>query len=133
MLLRLIREPTIDGATLGSLFLDGVWNCWTLEDALRDVKLAGETAIPAGRYGLVLDPSARFHRLMPHVLDVPGFEGIRIHAGNTTADTEGCILVGQTRGKAQVLNSMLAFGPLFDALKRSQSPITVAIENPVTA
>lgn len=131
MHLRLIREPTTDaGATLGALYVNGVWQCWTLEDAIRDHKVPGATAIPAGRYHVIVDLSARFQRLMPHVLDVPGFEGIRIHPGNTPVDTEGCILVGGRRGDGALQDSRIVFEVLFSKLLTASAPITLAIANP---
>ena len=86
--------------TTGQLSVDGVFQCWTLEDQARSpgVKIPGKTAIPYGTYRVIHDLSARFGRVMFHVLDVPGFAGIRIHAGTTDKDTEGCILVGNQRG-----------------------------------
>ena len=82
----------------GLLFIDGLFFCGTLEDPWRDLsrqqKVPGETCIPAGTYRVVIDLSARFNKLMPHVLNVPHFEGIRFHSGNTRRDTEGCILLG---------------------------------------
>lgn len=133
MLLRLIREPSIDGATLGSLYVDGAWQCWTLEDAIREVKIAGETAIPPGRYRVAIYESVRFKRPMPHVLDVPNFTGILIHPGNTTADTEGCILVGQRREPARITESRLAFDALVVTLRGATLPIVLLVENPLTA
>ncbi len=118
MKLRLQREPSSGGATLGSLFIDGVFECYTLEDVERPVKVPHETAIPAGTYKLVVDFSNRFQRKMPHVLNVPGFDGIRIHTGNTDKDTEGCILVGTVKQAADFLaNSKVAFGKLFPKLE----------------
>lgn len=75
---------------------------FTMEDAVRerlgcpvtDWKIPGKTAIPCGAYPLILDLSHRFKKIMPHILNVEGFSGVRIHAGNTEADTEGCILLG---------------------------------------
>ena len=83
--------------TLGALSIDGLFECFVLEDQVRapGIKVPGQTAIPAGRYRLSITPSARFKEALPLLADVPGFEGIRIHAGNTHDDTEGCLLVGQ--------------------------------------
>jgi len=99
MQIRVVREPTKNDTTLGSLFIDDHWQCHTLEDVIRPAgeKVYGQTAIPAGRYKLILSMSNRFKKIMPEVVAVPGFAGIRIHAGNTAKDTEGCLLLGQTR------------------------------------
>lgn len=104
--------------TLGSLLIDGVWQCYTLEDETRDgAKVPGETSIPPGVYQVVVDQSVRFGRLMPHILDVPGFTGVRIHKGNTAADTEGCILLGARNSAAGVISdSKAAYDPFFAKL-----------------
>lgn len=113
MNLLLQRQPSRDGCTIGRLAVDGVFDCWTLEDVVRDgPKIAHQTAIPAGRYRVDITLSARFGRMLPVLLNVPGFEGIRIHPGNTSADTEGCILVGQDRANASIVSSRLALGAL---------------------
>jgi hypothetical protein len=130
MELRLIREPTKNGTTLGALYVDKVWQCWTLEDAIRPEKIQGETCIPEGKYKVILDESIRFQRLMPHIISVPNFTGIRIHYGNTRKDTEGCILVGKTRGNALIGLSKEAFGDLFLSLRCAKDEITIKIENP---
>lgn len=93
------RERSMLGATLGELTVQGARICWTLEDTVRPAgqKVPGQTAIPQGSYPVRISYSPRFHREMPEVLSVPGFEGIRIHWGNFASDTEGCILVGLTR------------------------------------
>ena len=107
--------------TIGKLYIDGVYHCFTLEDKVREgEKVQNETAIPYGIYSVIIDISTRFGRPMPHVLDVPGFEGIRIHTGNTSHDTEGCILLGTTwAGKDFVGNSKFAFEPFFEKLKEA--------------
>ena len=98
---KLIRKIFLENVTGGELFLGDLFLCYTLEDTDRrleegGVKIPGKTAIPRGVYRIELDHSVRFKRLLPHLIDVPGFEGIRIHAGNTELDTEGCILPGET-------------------------------------
>lgn len=139
MTLRVVREPTVLGATLGVLFVDGYFECFTLEDAIREVpgqpvetwKVPGQTAIPAGRYRVDITPSQRFQRLMPILLDVPGFEGIRIHPGNAAIDTAGCILVGRTREMGRVGESRVAFEALFSRLKTHlDEGLWIDVENP---
>lgn len=121
--MKLVLERTVFGKdfTLGKLYADGSLFCYTLEDVVRPVgspKVFGATAIPTGTFKVVIDRSKRFGRDMPHVLDVPGFEGIRIHSGNTDKDTEGCILVGQYAGDRNwVSNSKIVFGKLYVMLQ----------------
>ena len=107
--LRLEREFFTPTETLGSLYINGKFFCFTLEDkdrglrsshALADIrarKVAGETAIPTGTYKVVVNLSNRFKRPMPLLLNVPGFEGVRLHGGNTHHNTEGCPLVARSR------------------------------------
>ena len=92
MKLLLKRHPTIKETTVGELFIDGVFTCYTIEDAVRDKKVYGETAIPKGTYKVLINYSPRFNKPLPILLDVPNYVGIRIHAGNTHKNTEGCIL-----------------------------------------
>lgn len=95
--------------TIGCLSVDGTRFCDTLEDRVRDLKhepkVPGATAIPPGRYEVIVNYSPRFRRDLPRLLNVPCFEGILIHRGNTAADTSGCILVGENREPGKVLNS----------------------------
>ena len=131
MHLRVIREPSTAAATMGILLIDGVFTCWTLEDVVREVKIPGETAIPAGRYAVQLSLSQRFQKVLPEVLAVPGYIGIRIHAGNTQADTAGCLLVGRIRADDRVEESKLALMHVMEQLRRATTagdPITITIE-----
>ena len=141
MLLEVRREPSGGGCTLGSLFVDGEFECFTLEDLVREVpelavekwKVPGKTAIPSGTYRVIVSMSARFQKLLPLLVDVPGFQGVRIHSGNVAADTEGCILVGNLRADAAVLDSRVAFQGLFPkiqaALDRDEQ-VHIRITNP---
>ena len=117
MKLRLVRENSGDETTLGDLFMDGIWFCKTLEDRDRrleagGVKVPRETAIPLGTYPVIIDFSNRFQKLMMHVLDVPQFAGIRIHAGNTHLNTEGCILLGEDVDRDVLVHSRVAVNRL---------------------
>lgn len=97
MKLKIKRVQLLDKCTIGYLFIDGVdTNLFTLEPKVRDVKVEGATAIPLGTYKVIVDYSAHFERELPHVLNVPNFEGVRIHPGNTDKDTQGCILIGSS-------------------------------------
>lgn len=123
MKLTLRRTQCGARCTLGELYVDDAElpECFTLEDVVREVagqdvkrwKIPGETAIPRGAYPVTITYSQRFRRDLPLVSDVPGFAGIRIHSGNTAADTEGCILVGRSRGPDRVNDSRAAFADLY--------------------
>lgn len=114
-MLSLLRNRYTDQSTTGTLLINDEFFCWTLEDRDHDgPKIPGETCIPAGVYKVVIDWSNRFQRQMPHILDVPDFEGIRIHAGNTDKDTAGCVLVGYSRAQDFVGDSRHAFNDLFE-------------------
>ena len=108
--------------TIGRLFVDGVYECDTLEDTVREdgVKIAGQTAIPAGKYPVRITYSPRFKKMLPMLDNVPNFTGVRIHTGNTAADTEGCILVGYNRVKGRVCDSRAAFRRLFAKLETAE-------------
>jgi hypothetical protein len=132
MNLRVIREPSTVAATMGILLIDGVFTCWTLEDVVREVKIPGETAIPAGRYAVRLSLSQRFQKVLPEVLAVPGFTGIRVHGGNGALDTQGCVLVGRKRTTNGVLESKLALMEVMEQLRRATTAgdqITISIED----
>ena len=115
-------------STIGELLIDGIFECYTLEDVEREVKVKSETAIPKGTYKVIINQSNRFKRLLPLLLDVPNFEGVRIHSGNSNHDTEGCILVGQTRGKDYIGKSRKAFDKLFKKMQAAKD-ITITIQS----
>ena len=121
MKLELKRNPTANGCTIGDLFVNGVFECYTLEDEVRDEKIHGKTAIPAGTYEVIITFSPRFQRDLPLLVGVPNFEGVRIHPGNTAADTEGCILPGQSCTANSVGASRLAFEALFRKIKDAKA------------
>lgn len=109
MKLLLKRIAFRDNYTIGKLYVDGKYFCDTLEDKVRDLfkeaKVPGETAIPAGIYNIIVNYSPKFKRLLPRLLNVPHFDGILIHRGNTAKDTSGCIIVGENKVLGKVINS----------------------------
>ena len=116
-------------STISDVLIDGVFFCFGLEDLdrglnqkmpiaeIRQKKVFGQTAIPAGRYEMIINFSNRFQQYMPLLLNVPGFEGVRIHAGNKAANTEGCLLLGQTEGVDFIGNSRLAYRSFLSRLR----------------
>lgn len=116
---RIAKRPTY---TIGRLLEYGAYFCDTLEDPVRELKdlnndgdfddpgegkIYGQTAIPAGRYEIVMTYSPRFKKIMPLLVGVPGFTGVRIHAGNSAEDTEGCILTGKNKIVGRLVDSRL--------------------------
>lgn len=128
MRLLLQRGISTERSTPGVLFVDGRRECFTLEDVVRPEKIKGRTAIPAGTYEVIINWSARFKRMLPLLLNVPGFEGVRIHPGNTDADTEGCILVGVANGRDSLQRSRDAFNRLYPQIYKASKKGTVCIE-----
>ena len=128
MKLHLKRTFLGDKYTIGRLTIDDVYFCDTLEDVEREEKIPKETCIPRGTYKVVMDFSTRFQQVMPHVLDVENFTGVRIHQGNVAADTEGCILLGTNSTKGMVTNSRIIFGLFYDRIKNVKDEITITIE-----
>ncbi len=115
MQLLLKRTTFLPDTTLGELYIDGELFCFTCEDAVRaqGVKVYGKTAIPYGIYDIKITYSPKYGKPMPLICDVPGFEGVRIHTGNTHEDTEGCILVGSIKNAASVSRSKPTFERLY--------------------
>ena len=108
--------------TVSRLSVDGVYQCYVLEDVVREpgVKVKEATAIPAGTYKVIINMSPSKKKLLPRLLDVPGFEGILIHAGNTDIDTFGCLLVGDTwNGGDFIGKSKIAFDKLFPKMEKA--------------
>lgn len=129
---RLFIKPTY---TIGKLYVDGQYFCDTLEDKVRNLsrekKVPGQTAIPSGEYEVIVNVSPRFKRKLPRLLNVPGFEGILIHRGNTPEDTAGCILVGENKQPGCVINSTGYELKLTDMLERAMEKndkITIEIK-----
>lgn len=130
MKLELKRRWLTAEATVGELYVDGAFECFVCEDRYRpppEPKVFGKTAIPNGTYEVRITPSPRFKRDLPLLLQVPGYEGVRIHPGNTAADTEGCLLPGCRRGVDQVLESRVAFDRLFSKLSAARGPIFITV------
>jgi hypothetical protein len=125
-------ELTIAGNPFKCFVLEDVDRGLKQTESLESIKLRkkfAETAIPAGKYEVVINFSNRFQKFLPQLLNVPGFEGIRIHPGNAPADTEGCLLPGMEHGANTVIKSMIAFNKLMNiimpAAKKEKIFITI--------
>lgn len=144
MLLRLERFASNMYSTIGLLFVDGKFACFTCEDAFHEVKIPGATRIPQGTYKLRLKPvgSSRMdthyiqqfgsvHEGMVELVDVPNYTGVLIHIGNTSKDTEGCILVGagaNALGALSCISSVSAYSNLYPRLRDAIKAGVAAIE-----
>ena len=133
---RIALRPTY---TIGKLYIDDAYFCDTLEDTVRDLnksgkfdngeqKIKGKTAIPYGTYEIKWTYSPRFKKYTPQLMNVPSFEGIRIHAGNTSADTEGCLILGKNKQVGKVLNSRATINKFYPIIKNACSNGKVTIE-----
>lgn len=133
---RIALRPTY---TIGKLYIDDVYFCDTIEDTVRDLNKNGEfdngekkihskTAIPYGTYEIKWTYSPRFKKYTPQLMNVPSFEGIRIHAGNTSADTEGCLILGKNKQVGKVLNSRATINKFYPIIKEACSNGKVTIE-----
>jgi hypothetical protein len=116
--LKLQRRFLKDDYTIGALFINGEYFCDTLEDTdrgltqatsleeIKEKKIMHKTAIPTGIYKVIVKMSPAKKRILPFLLDVPGFNGILIHRGNSQNDSSGCILLGKNKVKGKVINSI---------------------------
>lgn len=136
MQLKLNRIFKTNTFTIGELYINEKYVTDTLEDRVRPEgeKVYGKTAIPEGMYEVKLTHSPRFKKILPEILNVPNFSGIRIHTGNSSKDTEGCILVGTWDGEKEdwVGNSRIAFDELMSLLEEAtnnKEKITITINN----
>jgi len=135
MELRVVRQYYAPDCTIGRMLVDGQFECYTLEDGIRTNKVAGETAIPEGRYPVKITYSNAFRRELPLVEGVRNFTGIRIHSGNSNKDTLGCILVGQswTPGADVIgasVRAMQALLPKIRAALGAGEAVTLSVEQP---
>lgn len=108
--------------TIGHLYANKQYICDTIEDKVRilnteDDKVYKQTAIPKGRYKVILTYSPHFHKILPELLNVPFFKNIRIHSGNDENDSAGCIIVGENKIKGKVINSKQTLNKLMQILK----------------
>jgi len=121
MILELKRHTFAESFTEGELFANGVKVCDTIEDRYRDLskeeKVHGETCIPFGVYPVIMSMSPRFGRMLPEVVNVPQFSGIRIHPGNSAKDSEGCILPGIRAGNGWVKDSRITYQKIEQLIK----------------
>lgn len=133
---RIALRPTY---TIGKLYIDDAYFCDTLEDTVRDTnksgkfdngeqKIKGKTAIPYGTYEIKWTYSPRFKKYTPQLMNVPSFEGIRVHAGNTSADTEGCLILGENKQVGKVFNSRATINKFYPIIKEACSNGKVTIE-----
>jgi hypothetical protein len=143
MIITLQRQPSHAGATIGKLSIDGTMACYTLEDQIREVpgqpveswKVYGQTAIPSGEYRVTLENSNKFGPDTLTINNVPGFEGIRMHAGNTDKDTYGCPLLGMQATDHSLIGGTsrpavaLVKGEVQRAIARGER-VTIEIRNP---
>lgn len=121
------RKTFTDNSTIGELSIDGEFACFVLEDTCRTVKVAGQTAIPSGQYKVVRTHSPRFGRVLPLLLDVPHYAGIRIHPGNTSGDTAGCLLPGMRKDVDVVYDSKKAFEIVDKAIQNAEGDVSLTI------
>jgi len=143
MEIRVKRIARKDGYTIGKMYINGAYFCDTLEDTDRGLKdtmqvneiltkkRKGVTAIPTGKYDVVLTFSPKFKRVLPLLLNVPGYQYIRVHHGNLPSSTDGCLLVGENKIKGQIINSRATLEKLMSVLlecEKKKEKVTILIE-----
>ena len=133
MKIKVVRQVFTDKSTIGSLYLNDVFFCYTLEDKDRGLdqsqslimiqakKLFGITAIPYGKYPLIVNKSPKFGRLLPRLQGIKGFDGVLIHRGNSAEHSHGCILVGYKKGTDCIMESTKAEADLITILQREST------------
>ena len=140
-LIRIANRPTY---CIGKLYIDGKWFCDTIEDTDRGLddsmteeeilklKVKGETAIPTGIYQVTITYSPKYKKNMPLVNNVKGYSGIRIHSGNTSKDTEGCLVVGKNTKVGMVTDSRKTYNAFFKRLQQTNGKIIIDIQRKYT-
>lgn len=135
-LIRIANRPTY---CIGKLYIDGVYFCDVIEDVDRGLKdemteeeilkkkVKGETAIPTGIYPVTITYSPKYKKNMPLISNVKGYSGIRIHSGNTSKDTEGCLIVGKNKEVGKVLESRKMYNLLYKELVKTKERIIIDI------
>lgn len=123
------RRKKTKNSTISDVLINGEFYCFGLEDVdrglaqsmpleeIKEKKVFAQTAIPAGKYEVIINFSNRFKQYMPLLIAVPGFEGVRIHPGNEAANTEGCLLLGQTEAADFIGNSRAAYRSFLPKLR----------------
>lgn len=134
MKLTINRKKSTENSTISELYIDSMFQCYILELPVMSEPLPGRCAIPAGTYEIVIQWSPHFNRYNMRLVNVPGFEGVEIHTGNTPADTEGCLIVGTIQSPDYVGNSTLAYTILWSKIMAyinngmaHEQPITLTI------
>lgn len=140
-LIRIANRPTY---CISKLYVDGKWFSDVIEDTDRGLddsmteaeilkrKVKGETAIPTGIYQVLLTYSPKYKRIMPLISNVKGYSGIRIHSGNTSKDTEGCLIVGKNTKVGMVTDSRNTYNALFKRLNQANGKIIIDIQRKYT-
>lgn len=135
-----IRKTFTKVSTISDVLINGEFQCYGLEDAdrglkksmpihqIKELKVFAQTAIPEGKYEMIVNFSNRFQQYMPLLLEVPGFDGIRIHSGNTALHSEGCLLLGQTVGNDFVGNSRIAYRSFMKKVREVEKKEKIYIE-----